>query len=170
MSSEDFTRLMTYVSEYLEYADETGSLIWKKVPPRSKSRISRGDIAGTLVKGYRRIKILGRIYSAHRIVWAMHHGEMPDGMLDHIDRNRSNDRISNLRMATTSENRRNSTVKSDNRLGIKGVRQNRYGRYEARIFANGKGYFLGSFAFLDDAIAARRHAALEIHGEFQCAG
>lgn len=167
MSNDDFTRLMAYVDEYLEYRKCAASLVWKKIPPRSKGRISVGDIAGTLVKGYRRVKIMGVIHSAHRIIWAMHYGAWPKGPIDHKDRDRENNRIDNLRLASVAENSWNADVKSSSALGVKGIRKSRFGKYEARISAHGRSFFLGSFSTLEDAVQAHNDGATKLHGEYK---
>jgi len=100
----------------------------------------------------------------------MHHGAWPDAIIDHEDRNRENNRISNLRAASVAQNSWNANVKSNNKLGIKGVAKTRYGKYEARVSAHGKAYFLGSFSSLREAVAAHNQATKTLHGEYRPEG
>jgi len=124
-----------------------------------------GKIAGTLNdRGYRVVCIGGRLYKAHRILWEMAHGAIPYGMqIDHRDRSRSNNRLSNLRLATHAENRRNSGMQSNNISGVKGVGYNKdTGKWIARV---GKKY-LGLFITFEEACDARKAEEVKLHGEF----
>lgn len=97
------------MSKFLSYEFETGVLRWKKNFHLSKV----GKDAGTINnKGYLVIKVKGELYSAARIAWCLHYGQIdPDMQIDHIDRNRLNNRISNLRLVTPSVNCKNRTNK-----------------------------------------------------------
>lgn len=87
---------------------------------------------------------------------------------DHIDGLRTLDnRKYNLRVATMMQNAANRRTRKDNKLGAKGIRQKTAGgKYEARLMAAGKSYFLGTFVTLAEAVKARNTAARELHGEF----
>lgn len=90
----------------------------------------------------------------------------PDLLVDHANQNKLDNRKTNLRVCNRSENRFNTKARADNKLGIKGVSfiEN---RYEARIFKDGKNVRLGRFKDINDAVAARKIAEVEIHGEFR---
>jgi hypothetical protein len=118
-------------------------------------------------KGYLRVQIGGSLYLAHRVIYAVIHGEWPQRHVDHIDGNKLNNRRANLRLATPSQNLYNRGSQRNNRLGVKGVCfDRRRGRYFAQIAARGKHHFLGYFHTLDEASSAYRVASARIHGEF----
>lgn len=160
-----------YVRERLDYDPETGEFKFKpKVvrQPWDKSWNSRraGTRAGAInSEGYVEIFLDTRSYKAHRLAWLYVHGEWPDQLIDHIDRCRSNNRISNLRIASDVQNKWNTGLLKSNKSGCAGVLF-RDGKWIARIKANRKAIFLGNFASKDDAISARRAAELRYHGEF----
>ena len=103
----------------------------------------------------------------HRIIWKMHFGEIPQGkILDHIDTNRGNNRIENLRIATVSENGRNAFVSSKKKSKLpKGVSKSGR-RYCAQIKINYKTTRLGSYSSIEEASQAYQDAAQRLHGEF----
>jgi len=126
-----------------------------------------GTIAGTVDgSGYRRIRA-PRMAAAHRLAWLVVHGDPVPPVLDHIDHDKLNNRISNLRPATRAENSANSAIRVHNTTGIKGVHFSKKNRsFIATIRANNQQHYLGSFATLEAAAAARREAAERLHGAF----
>jgi hypothetical protein len=151
-----------YLRQRLTYEPETGRLIWKNNPSFSKRWNSRfpENEAGTInPRGYLRVSIDNWVYQAHRIIWAIHYGEWADGEIDHIDGNKVNNRIDNLRMVDRVENSRNMRTPKDNTSGVMGVsRHKKSGKWTARIKANGVYHYLGLFVSFDDAVAARKKA------------
>lgn len=99
---------------------ENGVLRWIK----DKCRAKAGDAAGTVGNnGYIVVKINQKRYTAHRIIWEMTFGKIPNGMeVDHINHCRGDNRIENLRLVTRTENRKNSSKYVNNKSGINGVR------------------------------------------------
>lgn len=139
--------------ELFEYDD--GLLISKKT----------GTIYCNLDRdGYIRVRISGKEYRAHRIIWEMHNYEIPEGMLvDHIDRDVYNNRIENLRLVTRQQNNANSGKKYGELP--KGV--TRTGNmYRARIYHNGVHKSLGTFDNVEDAGYAYYEAASLLNGEY----
>ena len=116
--------------------------------------------AGTMhPHGYRIVGIRRRLYPVHQIAWLFTYGEMPIGLLDHINRVRHDNRIANLRQATWSQNKHNSSMYSNNKSGEQGVCWNKDNqRWFASIRLNRINKHLGSFINFDDAVAARRRA------------
>lgn len=114
--------------------------------------------------GYIRIRISGKEYRAHRIIWEMHKGPIPEGMLvDHIDRDVFNNRIENLRLATRQQNNANKgKVSGSLPKGVVKVGS----KYRARIYHNGKHYSLGNYTTAEEAGEAYRTEALRLNGEF----
>jgi hypothetical protein len=105
--------------------------------------------------GYTRITIKGRRYKTHRVVWALHHGEWPDS-IDHINHDRADNRIQNLRSIPVAENLRNKSRDKRNTSGKTGVSwDSRTNKWFAKICVDKKQISLGLFADKEDAIAAR---------------
>ena len=148
----------------LSFNSETGVFCWKI----SRGTKAAGAPAGHVDKrGYIRIGIDGQLYAGHRIAWLMHYGEAPPDHLDvdHLNLDKSDNRIANLRLATRAQNKANSTARSDSKAGIKGVRC-RGGRWEARIYAHGRFESIGWFDTAEAASLAYAARAREVFGEF----
>jgi hypothetical protein len=132
--------------------------------------------AGSLHKGNGacssrcRIAIKNVEFLRYRIIWAMHHGTWPP-LLDHEDRDSLNDRIGNLREATTSQNISNGKLAKNNTSGYRGVTWNKANRkWVAATEIGGKGVFFGSFDTIEDAVKARTAGVKEYRGDFIGAG
>lgn len=151
------------VRELFEYRD--GQLWWCK---KTSRRTDLSKPAGCLdVHGYRVIRIKGRLYKEHRLIWLYAHGEWPVNNIDHIDGNGLNNCISNLREATQAENSRNTRKRVNNKSGLKGVsRQNRRHNWQAHICHNYKRHYLGSFDCKAAAHFAYLIASDEMHRDF----
>ena len=148
--------------EALSYDPESGELRWRKT--RNTARVGR--IAGCeSQRGYRAVFCHGQQMLVHRVIWCMVTGESPALHVDHIDGDTSNNRWSNLRLATeaqTNWNRRHS-----GKSPYKGVTRNsRNTRWIARIRVNNKEIFLGAFLSLEDAVVARKRAESNLHGDY----
>jgi hypothetical protein len=121
------------------------------------NRVSIGDTAGNKnMQGYIAIRILGKLYKAHRLAWLYSYGEIPDD-IDHINGIKFDNRISNLRNCTRKQNSENQKLRSTNGSGHRGV----YwvpleGKFKAQVGHNGLKYHLGTFADINDAIHAVR--------------
>lgn len=144
-----------FVRQVFDY--KGGLLVYrKKWSPRSMYKI--GDTFGYVdnQEGYRYGKIQGKRYKHADLVWLYHEGRFPKRQLDHINRDRCDDRIENLREATPKQNARNRGLNANNTSGVKGVVFNQ-GKWVARIGGiNGEGrIFLGSFKTKEEAAAAR---------------
>jgi hypothetical protein len=156
--------------ELLRYDHFTGQFMWKVDPRLGKKR--KGTVAGTTRKtGYVYIGIAGYgILAAHRLAWAYVHGTIADDLeIDHIDGNPSNNAIANLRPATSSEQKRNKRVQSNNRAGLKGAYYHachKGKKWRSQIKVGDRLIFLGYFHTAKDAHAAYTKAAEEHFGEF----
>lgn len=140
----------------LSYDPETGIFRWKA---SNKGRVVGGIAGGVNTQGYVVIGFYDKRYYAHRLAWLFAHGEWPKQRIDHIDRNRSNNRISNLRDVSGTVNNFNSGLRSDNQSGHKGVTWcPRRSNWRAVI----RGRSLGSYATKEEAIAARQAAELKL--------
>lgn len=150
------------------YEPETGLLIRKVGTARWRA----GTVAGSPnPQGRLLTKVNGDVYCVHRICWALYYNEQPSGLIDHKNRNPSDNRIENLRIATNSQNKFNVGPNKNNKSKLKGVvfepRAKRR-PWNAKIMRNGKTIFLGSFVTPEEAHAAYCAAAAELHGEFAC--
>ena len=150
------------VRELFDYRDD-GTLVSKLRVGRRKS----GQAVGKKNShGYLVTVIDKKVYGVHRIVFLIHHGYLPEEV-DHIDLNRSNNRIANLRPATTSHNQCNRCKNSNNTSGFKGVSwKESHQKWYAHICTGGKKKFLGYFDTPEKAHAAYIEAARKHHGEF----
>ena len=95
------------IRDVLDYNPETGDLTWKV--DRGNGSVKAGTVAGHINRGrYVHIRTGGRTYLAHRLAWFLYHGEQPD-VIDHINRKKSDNRLTNLRSVTQSQNLLNTT-------------------------------------------------------------
>lgn len=140
-------------SEHFTYSD--GKLFWARSP---RNGIKIGDEAGTdNGAGYLRIRLAGKQYMVHKIIYVMNKGSIPDGhVIDHDDNNSLNNHHDNLVARTVSGNNRNRRFK-ENKSGVKGVYPLE-GGYSATIGVNGERIYLGWRKTLQDAIELRRMA------------
>lgn len=155
----------TLISQ-LKYDHTTGIFTWK-INKKGPAKV--GMVAGAAHgKGYTTIRINGQDYLAHRLAWMIFHGSLrEEEQIDHINLDRKDNRISNLRKATNEENCRNTKTRSHNISGLKGAHlDKRNGKYRARITINGKQEWLGYFKTAEEAHAAYKKKAEEMHGQF----
>ena len=153
------------LNELFEYDKETGDLIWKKA--RANNKVKKGDIAGTVDrKGYIRLDVNYKKCRAHRLVFLMHKGYLPK-TIDHINGNTSDNRIENLRAATTAQNQYNRKLGSNNTSGFKGVSWDINRKtWKGYIYVEGKRIHLGNFNTPEEADEVVRKAREELHGTF----
>lgn len=145
-------------SRLLAYDPETGIITWRT---DRNPGIKAGDRAGALNgHGYDQICINGRGHLGHRLAWLMTHGIWPAVMIDHIDGDRANNRLCNLREATSAQNQANRGARKDSKAGKRGVRFLKHsGKWAASIQ-------IGSFNTIDEASAAYLRLAEICYGEF----
>lgn len=163
------------LEKMLKYDPETGKLVWANrswndftcIPQERKRVASRwnknraGKEAGIInARGYRVVCIEGRTYQAHRIAIALTTGAWPDGQVDHINHNKADNSLQNLRVVSPQINSQNRPLPSTNSSGAIGVHFHvRRKKWCARIWANGRRIHLGGFDSKEDAIAARESAS-----------
>lgn len=129
------------------------------------SRGQKGRPAGTVnALGYTQIRIHGRSYLAHRLIFYMTFGRWP-GMLDHVNGNRSDNRASNIRECSPTENLYNSRRPTSNTSGYKGIRLEK-GKYAIRMYVNGRPKRFGRTETLQEAVDKLNKIRKEHHGEF----
>ena len=148
----------------LQYLEDTGEFRWISAP----NHYTVGNAAGSLDgQGYRRISIDGRLYKAHRLAWAFVYGEMPISEIDHINGNRDDNRISNLRLANRFINTQNVSTRKDSTSGYMGVSFYRpTGKWKAQIKCAGKTTHLGYHLTPELAHAAYMDAKQKLHPGF----
>jgi len=152
------------IAEYFEYRD--GCLYWIKASHQNKSYLV-GTIAGSIHKtGYRHITWLGKIHKAHRLIFMLHHGYLPKE-IDHINMDRADNRIENLRQVSRSENQCNRLTLKNNTSGYPGVSWHKKTQaWLVRIMKNGKSISLGYFKDLELAGLVAHEARDKFHGKF----
>ncbi len=148
----------------LSYNAETGVFVWLV---SVSGRIKVGDIAGNVDRrGYRLIGCDGKAYKAHRLAWLWQHGAWPKDQIDHIDGDKSNNRLTNLREATNTENQQNKRrARLDNKsTGLIGAKIHRKtGKYMASIGVNKRRIYLGLYDTAELAHNAYITAKRELH-------
>jgi hypothetical protein len=141
------------VHSFFSYRED-GELI-RKVKLSDSSIV--GSVAGCVnALGYKVIRIKPKLYLAHRLIWLYHNGYFPENQIDHINRDRLDNRIENLREVSTQCNLRNSKQQSNNSSGVRGVgwfaeRE----KWKAYIKVNRKNIFLGDHADFMEAVCHR---------------
>ena len=143
---------------------EEGGVLYRKATVAHK--FVEGTVAGTKTpQGYLVVKILGKKYPAHWIVWVLNRGEWPT-RLDHINGNRADNRIENLRESSHTENMWNAKSRNG-QTRVKGVVwEKSKERYRVRMRVNGQRLSFGHFKTLDEARSAVQAARTKYHGEF----
>ena len=178
MTSKEMEFPVSRLVQLLDYDPQTGRLTWKQRHPSDFPTLSpeancltwNKKFAGTQAmatvnaRGYCHGTLGRRTFSAHRVAMAIALGHWPVGQVDHVNGIRTDNRISNLRVVSNSENSRNSSVKPSNKSGVTGVFWSKEtGKWAAQICVNGKGIHLGLFTEKDAAAQARRDAEV-LHG------
>lgn len=144
---------------YFRYEPDTGKLFWRISPSRA---IKAGTEITYQNDGYLRVRLRGKGYFAHKIIWDLLYPNdpiLPGGEIDHIDHNRTNNRPDNLRKVAGVDNRKNKSKDVRNSSGVTGVGWHSYHKkWQAKISVDGRRVYLGLFHSKDEAIAARTAA------------
>ena len=145
--------------KFVNYDPDTGLLTWKLRGTRAAEAGKQlGTVVGTLPdKGYIVITLFGTVYQAHRLAWLHYYGQFPEKQIDHIDHDRTNNTISNLRETSLHTNMKNKSLYTTNTTGYSGVTPHG-DTWIARIGVNGTKVLLGTFRTIEEAIAARKAA------------
>mgnify|MGYP003394149988 CR=1 FL=1 len=150
------------LKELLHYAPKTGTFTWL-ISPRGRTR--PGDVAGGPDgHGYYRVQMEGIRYRAARLAWFYVYGCWPTVEVDHINGDRSDNRIKNLREATRAQQNQNLGIGLRNKTGILGVSWNKERKkWRAEIKIDNKSICLGRYRNIDDARAAYLKAKAKYH-------
>lgn len=154
------------LKEVVEYNPETGVFTWRvQLAPRGKAGTKAG--CNDPSSGYVLLRIDGKLYRAHVLAWFYSHGTWPVSLIDHKNCKRDDNRLSNLRPASHSQNFQNGRRRRDNTSGMKGVSWDRSRNlWKAQICVYGKRICLGRFPKKEQAGAAYLAAADRFFGEF----
>ena len=146
----------------LSYEASTGEFYRRE---NSVSRWKVGARAGSRTdSGYLRVSIDKQAYKAHRLAWFYVYGEWPIGQIDHINRDRTDNRIDNLREVSSSENKQNTTLSGRNKSGFKGVSFiEKTGKWRAQIQHEKKNRFIGNYDTAEEASKAYVVVAGKLH-------
>ena len=150
------------LKKVLSYNPDTGDFYWINKPNK---KLPAGYKAGCSKSGYVRIHYKDYAYGAHRLAWLYMYGEHPKHLIDHINGDPLDNRIANLREATTFENAQNIKKPQKNNshgtLGISYVPNKKLWR--ARIGVNGKRIYIGKYKSQEDAAQAYLEAKRKYH-------
>lgn len=161
--------------ELFTFDAEAGVLLWRRRPAEDFAdarawKIFNARFADTMAGsisgyGYRTISFNLKSWRAHRLIWIYAHGDIPDGkQIDHINGKRDDNRLENLRLVTSAENNRNSSMRSNNTSGVMGIAWHKGARkWQAKIKINGRMKHLGLFDTVAAAADVRSKAERE-HG------
>lgn len=170
--------------QLLRYEPETGKLFWLEREAKwfvstegrtaenacklwNSRYAGKEAIAAPNSQGYLTGSVLSVMTKAHRVIWAIVNGEWPPADVDHINGNKVDNRLCNLRSASRSQNAQNIGVRVNSSSGVKGVRKVKgYDRWTARIMLHGQRHELGYYHSPEAAHEAYRAAAERLHGEF----
>ena len=151
------------IEKHLDYKD--GKLFWKE--SRCCNKIKKGSEAGTMtVSGYRTVSINGKQTRSHRLIYILHFGHAPE-IIDHINGDKLDNRIENLRPANDMTNQFNSKLSTKNTSGVKGVVWCKdRNKWKVQIQKNKKTHFFGYFDDINDAEECMKLARSGLHGEY----
>lgn len=158
-----------FVRQILDYDPTTGLFTWKHrgTHPKKWNAKWAGKQAGTQQRGGYILININNPYAAHRLAWLHFYGEIPITEIDHRNGIRDDNRIANLRLATTSQNACNKAKQSNNTSGFVGVHFNsQRGLWRATANKNNTRYDVGHFKTAEGAAAARADFIADVHGEF----
>ncbi len=160
LSASELALTADRAREVLRYEPFTG-VFTRAVWPRAGQPTGAKHSAG-----YTQLSIDGKLYRAHRVAWLYVTGRWPTELIDHINGVKDDNRLSNLREATESQNHHNARVRRHNRIGLKGVQQVGSRSFSARITVAGKFRYIGTFSSPEAAHMAYCNAATRHFGSF----
>ena len=154
----------TLLTEYFDHKD--GYLYWKKVMHPNKQYLVGQEVGSIHKTGYRHVTWMGKIHKVHRLIFLLEHGYLPKE-IDHINGDRQDNRLENLREVTRSENQFNKAMCSNNTSGFRGVNWHKHSKsWLVRVCTKGKTKILGYFKDLELAGLVADEARNLYHGKF----
>lgn len=158
--------LLDYCTEHFSYNPNTGEII--KIKSDNPKRVSFiGKVLGGVNRdGYMRLGIKGKKVTNHRVAFLMSYGYLPE-FVDHVNKDKTDNRLYNLRACTRSQNMCNTFLRSDNTSGYKGVTyRKKFNKWTVEIYRLCKYQYLGAFVCKHEAARVYNTAARMYHGEF----
>lgn len=154
----------TQVADCFEYRGVT--LYWRGVTHPNKQYLANKPAGSMHKTGYRHVTWMGKVHKVHRLIFLLHHGYLPQEV-DHINGDRADNRIENLRAANRSENQCNRPVLASNTSGYPGVSWHKKSKaWLVRVMKNGKTHMVGYFKDLELAGLVSEEARAKFHGQF----
>lgn len=168
MSADEAIALRERIMDVIKYNPSTGLFMWKKRP---NSRCHEGWFAGSKCSaGYTQVCVFGNRMTGHQVAWLIYYGSVPRYEIDHKNRDKSDNRISNLRDISHIKNSRNRNRSKLNTSGYTGVYFSKSeNKWNASIHVDYRKINLGRFSTREEAIVARQQAELK-HGFSQDSG
>jgi hypothetical protein len=157
------------IKKAINYNSKTGGFTWRESPTNSK--IKKGESAGTVNRGYLKLKVDGKVYFAHRVAWYLTYDKLPKGEIDHINHIKTDNRICNLRDVSHSENMRNQSIAKNNKSGTLGVFWSKKDKmWVSKITINSNRIYLGAYKDKELAIFIRKEAesVYKFHNNHGC--
>lgn len=160
----DDSTILSELRRRYDYDPARGCFLWKS-PPRHVRKAPGEDVCGQGSQRYASVRIVGHRFKVHRLIWLWHKGTYPVGDIDHINGNTKDNRIENLRIATSAQNAANRFRKNTYGVGVE-IAQD--GKFVARITIPGtkRKIYLGRYETTKEAAAAYIGASTVLHGEF----
>ena len=152
--------------QHLSYDPETGVVVWIKLLPKAqKGEVGKEAGFQNKESGYRQLSFRSKTIKTHRVAWALHHGEWPNGEVDHINNNRADNRLVNLRLATRRQNAVNQPGRGSN-TGVKGVYWHRNRYLVMARDQTGYNTYLGRYKTIEEAKLVYDDFIVRTRGEF----
>ena len=150
---------MEYLKEYLIYDPDNGKFFWKKESLNKARKV--GEEAGSYAgNGYSIICVENKRFSGHRLAWYFYYGEWPDFHIDHMDGDKQNNKINNLRKSNPSVNMKNRGLNKNNTTGYSGIQKSR-NKWRVRVRIDGKLLNFGTYDNIEDAVRVRNEVYIE---------
>lgn len=161
VQEQELSLLRSRFKDLFHYCDKTGDLT--RLQTRCGRALSGSKVRSPNSQGYYRVYVDGERYFAHRVIFLMVYGYLPK-QVDHINQDKTDNRIDNLRPATHAQNMFNRPIFKNNTTGRQGV-DFKDGKYRARIQVDGKSEYIGKFNCLEEASSAYEKRRIELQGD-----
>jgi len=152
-----------HLKHYIRYEPFTGQFFWRVSPGRGHP-VGK-ETGKSYLNSYKIVSLRGKNFLAHRVAWLIYYGSWPEGIIDHVNGDKSDNRIENLREASRSQNMANRGPRKGRKY--KGVSKKR-NRFQAYITKGGERKHLGWFDCEHEAAKAYNIAAKILHGDYAC--